>query len=304
MSRSELAALLALWALALAFAPALAQSPAAMPPAPGRILPVRSASLAVLPRGEALVLEAGVAGTLELPRKLLGLGAGEHTLFQVATEPFPVTIRWRSGRTTSEWLVGNLPQADLFCYDFEAWRLRSTGAAPQGLALALLPADPMIAAETLAYHSQVLVFGLELPNRGGLVATYLPEEAPPERCGLFQWSAAQGRWRFLAPARVGQTVTLDSLAPLVVAEDLAPPILRQPRYAAQADGLRLVIPLTDPESGIDPASIRVQGATGLLTCSYDAAAGLILLPEEASGPFVVRANDRAGNKVELTGLSP
>lgn len=275
-----------------------------MPPAPGRTLPVRSTILKVVPRGEALALEPSVAGTLELPRKLLGLGVGDHYLFQVAAEPFPVTIRWRSGRTTSEWLVGSLPRAELFSYDFGPWRLRATGGDVSGLALALLPADPMIAAETLAYQGEVLVFGLETAGKGGMTATYLPDEAPPERCGLFQWSAAQGRWRFLAPARAGQTVALKSLAPLVVAMDLAPPILRQPRYAAQAGGLRLVIPLIDPESGIDPESIRVQGEAGVLVCSYDAAEGLILLPEEAAGPFAVWAKDRAGNAVAVERLSP
>ncbi len=288
--------------MAFALLPVLAQREASMPPAPGRSLPVRPAGLIVVPQGGALLLTASAAGTLELPDKLMGLATDASVLFKVADEPLPVTIRWRGGHLISEWLVGSLPQAELFCYDFGPWRLRAAGATRPTTALALMPADPMIAAETLVYHSDVLVFAQG--EADGLTVAYTPEEEPPPHCGLFQWSAEQGRWRFLAPLQADLPIALASLAPLVIAADLAPPILRQPRYATVAEGLRLVIPLSDPETGIEPTSIRVIGEAGELSCSYDAGAGWILLPEDAGGPFAVQAADRAGNLTEVERLSP
>ena len=90
---------------------------------------------------------------------------------------------------------------------------------------------------------------------------------------------------------------------MVVAEDLLPPVISRPKVHPYFAGDRVVIPLSDNGSGINPEAILVMGPKGSLSFEFDRDRGWLILPKgERRGPWAVQVSDRSGRLSKVEGL--
>ena len=248
---------------------------------------------------------SSLGGTLTIPQKMMGLAEGEAQLFEAPSGMYPFEVLWHTKAGSLTRLVGCLPPGSDFSYRIENWTLVAEGIPSlSAVAVMLGPPDPKAMSGTLAYESPVLVFGRNGLPTPGLSATYAAEQNSGTLLGLYAWSIPGKRWQFWgnieATGKLG--VEIGYTTPIVIARDLSPPTILKPKFHHYFSGKKVVVPLRDQGSGIDPETIEVNDKAGKIPIEYDSDRHWIILPTSATGPWSVSVKDRAGHQAQTNGL--
>jgi hypothetical protein len=163
----------------------------------------------------------------------------------------------------------------------------------QPLAMVLIQAPTAMRQKGLHLSSEVLLFGWEgfLSDR---IAMKVVEEGHQ---GVYAWSHNKKKWQFWG--LTSETIALDYLTPMVLAEDLENPVVGKARLHDFFSGRQRLIPLKDEDSGINPASIRISSAGKRVPHLWDPDRAAARIDPAIAFPLQVVVADRAGRRVEV-----
>lgn len=272
----------------------------AMPPPP-----VQATSLDMFAQGDRVYFQSQLKGTLQLPDTMMGLAPNKPESYKPQANKPPEVVVWRTKGGTLRRTVGALPQGKVWQYRVGPWKLKASGLGElPPIAVFLEPVDHKIMKDTIAYHSPVLHFGRPGMPTKGLTVAFEPEDGkPPEHLGIYAWSFTKRKWRHWGSLAQEDMVDLDYLTPMVVGEDLSPPVIGIPKLHRYFVGARTVIPLRDKGSGIDRKSLKVYRDGEPLNAKYDGDRGWIILPKgSGKGPWRVEVADRSGLQTKMNRL--
>ncbi len=269
-------------------------------------LPVQTSTLSIHAHNRRLQFEAFAPGSLQTPDALRGLAVGERVFLTVSPSHAPFELTWRVADGKQARLIGALPRKESFTFAIGDWRITGKNVRlHESLAVVVEPANPAIEPDALAFESPVIWFGRHGLPAAGLRAGYRFDGLnSPERVGLYAWSFNKQSWRYWGgPEKEGFFgSTLDYLTPLVVARDVSPPKILKPKIHEYFTGKRVVIPITDKGSGVDPDAVIITGPNGPLRTFYDRDRKWAILPTDAPGPWTATAKDRSGLSARVSGL--
>jgi len=275
-------------------------------PQPWQTMPTQATTLTIAAAGPRVFITAGMRGSLQTPDSLTGLTTRQTQELALSPDNPAAELIWRTEAGSLKRTVALLPEKAAFQRSLGAWSIEGGNDAAEPMAAVLEPADPKIMSRSLAFLGPVLWFG-----RHGLPADIrvgydLGSVEDARHAGLFYWSFNKQKWRFLEA--VGEdgalAAQLDHFAPLAAARDISAPRILQPFVHEYFTGPRVVIPVTDEGSGVDPEAVAVSRNDTALDVYFDTSRRWIVLPAGAlRGPWDVSAKDRSGRAARVRSLN-